>query len=116
MTTDPTALAREVLEAQAAFDRDAEDAAHYGEVCDRLNEVVDRAAPALARAVIELTARLDAERFAHANTGVKVKNVEALVGRLFDAEADPMVSRGGVFISRLVAAHLIRAALNGDRT
>ena len=50
--TRPTALAREVLEAQDAFDRDAEDAAHYGEVCDRLNEVVDRAAPALARTVI----------------------------------------------------------------
>lgn len=40
--------------------------------------------------------------------------VEALVGRLFDAEADPMVSRGGVFISRTGAANLIRAALNGE--
>ena len=57
-------------------------------------------APDLARAVIELTA--------------KVERVEALVGRLFDAEADPMVSRGGVFISRTGAANLIRAALNGE--
>ena len=101
---DPLTLAREVLET-----------AHEDEtvtVCS----VPDNKVAALAHAVIDLTAQLDAERFAHANTAVKVKNVEALVGRLFDAEADPMVSRGGVFISRLVAAHLIRAALNGDRT
>lgn len=65
---DPVVLAREVLEAQAVFDRDVEDAAHYGEVCDRLNEVVDRAAPDLARAVFELTA--------------KVERMEALADRL----------------------------------
>ena len=57
-------------------------------------------APELARAALDLTA--------------KVERVEALVGRLFDAEADPMVSRGGVFISRTGAANLIRAALNGE--
>ena len=57
-------------------------------------------APDLARAVIDLTA--------------KVERVEELAGRLFDAEADPMVARGGVFISRAGAANLIRAALNGE--
>ena len=59
-----------------------------------------REARTLARAVIELTE--------------KVERMEALVDRLFDAEADPMVSRGGVFISRAGAANLIRAALKGD--
>ena len=50
MTTDPTALAREVL-----------DAAHEDEtitVCT----IPDNKVAALARAVIELTARLDAYR------------------------------------------------------
>ena len=49
-----------------------------------------------------------------ANAALAADRVEALVGRLFDAEADPMVSRGGVFISRAGTASLIRAALNGD--
>ena len=111
MSTDPTALAREVLDDELEWG--ALDPGHHPEGRAAVYRMANHA-PALARAVIELTARLDAERFAHANTGVKVKNVEALVGRLFDAEADPMVYRGGVFISRLVAANLIRAALNGE--
>lgn len=120
MSTDPTALAREVLEAQAAFDRDAEDAAHYGEVCDRLNEVVDRAAPTLARAVIDLTAERDAYR--EENTCLRedraraeidltdmVERMEALADEL-DREASehmdrPVYSRSGT---------RIRAALNED--
>ena len=57
-------------------------------------------APELARAALDLAA--------------KVERVEALVGRLLDADADPMVSRGGVFISRTSAAKVIRAALNGE--
>ena len=56
------------------------------------------AAPTLARAVIDLTARLDAERFAHANTAVKVKRVEALADRLDDGHL----------------RYLIRTALNGE--
>ena len=83
---DPVALAREVL-----------DLTHEDEtvtVCS----VPDNKVAALARAVIDLTARLDAERFAHANTAVKVKNVEALADRLDDGHL----------------RHLIRSELNGD--
>ena len=56
------------------------------------------AAPTLARAVIDLTARLDAERFAHANTAAKVKRVEELADRLDDGHL----------------RYLIRSELNGD--
>ena len=49
-----------------------------------------------------------------ANAALAAERVEELAGRLFDAEADPMVSRGGVFISRAGAAALIRTALNGE--
>lgn len=70
------------------------------------------AAPTLARAVIDLTAQLDAERFAHANTAVKVKGAEALADRL-DAEADRVGSRGGAFTARAFATE-IRNALNGE--
>ena len=52
----------------------------------------------LARAVIDLTARLDAERFAHANTAVKVKRIEELADRLDDGHL----------------RYLIRAALEGE--
>lgn len=84
--TDPVTLAREVLEL-----------AHEDEtvtVCS----VPDNKVAALARAVIDLTARLDAERFAHANTAVKVKNVEELADRLDDGHL----------------RYLIRNALNGQ--
>ena len=49
-----------------------------------------------------------------ANAALAADRVEAIVGRLLDADADPMVSRGGVFISRTSAAKVIHAALNGD--
>lgn len=102
MSTDPTALAREVL-----------DLVHEDEtitVCS----IPDNKAAALARAVIELTAELGAYREENTRLREERARMEALEDRLFDAEADPMVSRGGVFISRLVAANLIRAALNGE--
>lgn len=72
-----------------------------------------------ARAVIELTAQLDAERFAHANTGVKVKRVEALADGL-EREADKLGDSGSGLavhsgsVKGRVAAR-IRAALNGER-
>ena len=99
---DPVTLAREVLDAVKAMDDTPgtlylDGPTHEHE--EAAGAILD-AAPALARAVIDLTA--------------KVARVEALVGRLFDAEADPMVSRGGVFISRAGTASLIRAALNGE--
>ena len=66
------------------------------------------AAPALARAVIDLTAQLDAERFAHANTAATVKNVEALADKL-DREASEYLGRP----VHSQAGDRIRAALNG---
>ena len=54
----------------------------------------------------------EARTLAHA--ALAAGRIERLADRLFDAEADPMVSRGGVFISRTGAANLIRAALNGE--
>lgn len=65
----------------------------------QLQEFQDRAAaaPALARTVIDLTA--------------KVERVEALAD-LLDDEANRMGSRGGAFTARAFAAE-IRAALSG---
>ena len=54
----------------------------------------------------------EARTLAHA--ALAAGRIERLADRLFDAEADPMVSRGGVFISRAGTASLIRAALNGE--
>ena len=65
--------------------------------------------------VADLTARLDAERFAHANTAVKVKNVEDLADRL-DNEAAYEASRGDTWDATCIRAEArrIRRALNGD--
>ena len=103
MSTDPTALAREVL-----------DAAHEDEtitVCS----IPDNKVATLARAVIELTARLDAERFAHANSAMRIKCVEALAEK-YETTARGMGagSYGGALAAKIARA--IRAALNGDNT
>lgn len=78
-----------------------------------MSEKVERrllsAAPVLARAVIDLIAQLDAERFAHTNTAVKVKRVEELADRL-DREASEALGRP--VCSQ--AGDRIRAALNGE--
>ena len=71
---------------------------------------------AAADAIVDaLTARIDAERFAHANTAVKVKNVEALADRL-DNEADYEASRGDTWDATCIRAEArrIRRALNGE--
>ena len=75
-------------------------------------------APDLARVATDLTAQLDAERFAHANTAVKVKRVEELAERL-EREADVLNdSRSGLAVhagsvkERTVAR--IRTALEGE--
>ena len=75
-------------------------------------------APDLARVATDLTAQLDAERFAHANTAVKVKRVEELAERL-EREADALNdSRSGLAVhagsvkERTVAR--IRTALEGE--
>ena len=88
MTEWTNALAREVLELA------------YEDETVTVCSVPDNKVAALARAVIDLTARLDAERFAHANTAVKVKNVEALADRLDDGHL----------------RYLIRNALNGENS
>lgn len=66
-------------------------------------------APDLARVAIDLTAQLDAERFAHANTAVKVKGAEALADKL-DREASEYLGRP----VHSQAGDRIRAALNGE--
>ena len=70
-------------------------------------------------AVADLTAQLDAERFAHANTAVKVKRMEELADRL-EREADVEREKPnrtphdyGWDDACTVAAYRIRAALNG---
>ena len=77
-------------------------------------------APDLARVATDLTARLDAERFAHANTAVKVKRMEELADRL-EREADVEREKSnrtphdyGWDDACTVAAHRIRTALNGE--
>lgn len=65
-------------------------------------------APDLARAATDLAAQLDAERFAHANTAVKVKRMEALADKL-DREASEYLGRP----VHSQAGDRIRAALNG---
>ena len=93
--TDPVDLAREALDTTEYLDAIPSVApVARTQVMISLAE----AAPDLAHAVIDLTARLDAERFAHANTAVKVKRVEELVDRLSDGRL----------------RYLIRAALNGE--
>ena len=83
----------------------------------QLQEFQDRAAaaPTLVRTVIDLTAQLDAERFAHANAAVKIKRVEDLVGRL-EHEAAYEASRGDTWDATCIRAEArrIRKALNGE--
>ena len=66
-------------------------------------------APDLARVATDLTAKLDSERFAHANTAATVKRVEELADRL-DAEAELVGEYGGTITAYTAE---IRAALNG---
>ena len=69
-------------------------------------------------AVADLTAQLDAERFAHANTAVKVKRVEELA-EMLELESDELskfdsaLSNHAAMVKARTAAR-IRTALNGD--
>ena len=74
-------------------------------------------APDLARVATDLTAQLDSERFAHANTAVKVKNVEALADDM-DHDADLLDQTDDLRLHLIAATHRedatrLRAALNG---
>ena len=102
MTTDPAALAREVL-----------DAAHEDEtitVCT----IPDNTAAALARAVIELTARLGAYREENTRHRERIARVEVLAD-LYDANARLEMRGGDVSesINTRAIADRIRTALNG---
>ena len=112
-----TDLAREVLAAEKVMDDTPgilylDGPTHEHE--EAAGAILD-AAPDLARAVIDLTARLDAERFAHANTAVKVKRIEELSDRL-EHEAAYEASRGDTWDATCIRAEArrIRRALNGD--
>ena len=102
LPTDPTALAREVLEREerlSAYTYSIPLAAQASWDATRSEQV--RSAPALAHAVIELTA--------------KVKRVEDLVDRL-EHEAAYEASRGDTWDATCIRAEArrIRKALNGD--
>ena len=104
MTTDPVTLAREVLET-----------AHEDEtvtVCS----VPDNKAAALARAVVELTAELDAYREENTRFREQAARVKALADRLDAAAADDFdgVSGTSVSLVKYETAKAIRAALNGE--
>ena len=67
--------------------------------------------------VADLTARLDAERFDHANTAVKVKRVEALADDM-DHDADLLDQTDDLRLHLIAATHRedatrLRTALNG---
>ena len=103
MSTDPTALARKVL-----------DAVHEDEtvtVCT----IPDNKTATLARAVIELTAELDAYREENTRHRERIARVEVLAG-LYDANARLEMREGDVSesINTRATADRIRTALNGD--
>lgn len=98
---DPVELAREVL-----------DMAHEDDtitVCT----IPDNKAAALARAVIDLTGRLDAERFAHTSTAVKVKRIEELA-EMMERESGIRRDRGDYPNEMGVSAGDLRRVLNGE--
>ena len=102
MSTDPTALARKVL-----------DAAHEDEtvtVCT----IPDNKAAALARAVISTAAELDAYREENTRYREQRARVEALADQ-YDANARLEMREGDVSesINTRATADRIRAALNG---
>lgn len=74
---------------------------------------------AAADAIVDaLTARLDAERFDHANTAATVKRVEALADDM-DHDADLLDQTDDLRLHLIAATHRedatrLRAALNGD--
>ena len=98
MSTDPVTLAREVLDDERAWA--ALDPGHHPESQAAVYRLAN-AAPTLARAVIELTA--------------KVKRVEDLVDRL-EHEAAYEASQGDDWDAVCIRSEVrrIRRALNGD--
>ncbi|MCV7708663.1 hypothetical protein M3C81_000685 [Micrococcus luteus] len=98
MSTDPVTLAREVLDDERAWA--ALDPGHHPESQAAVYRLAN-AAPTLARAVIDLT--------------TKVERMEALADRL-DVVANELEADGedGYADAARTDAHSIRAALNGE--
>ena len=117
---DPVTLAREVLDAVKAMD-DTPGTLYLDGPTHEHEEAAGAilaTAPDLARTVIDLTAQLDAERFAHANTAATVKRVEALADDM-DHDADLLDQTDDLRLHLIAATHRedatrLRTALNGD--
>lgn len=115
--TDPTTIAREVLEHEerlSAYSYSIPLAAQASWDADRSEQV--KAAPDLARAVIELTAELDAYREENTRLREQAARVKALADRLDAEAADDFdgVSGTSVSLVKYETAKAIRAALNGE--
>ena len=108
-----TAMLRAAFDAGQKYQDDLEDDTIRNIMQDVHHLRVER--DAADNVVADLTARLDAERFAHANTAVKVKGVEDLADRL-EHEAAYEASRGDTWDATCIRAEArrIRRALNGD--
>ena len=109
-----TSLLRAAFDAGQKYQDDLEDDTIHSIMKDVHHLRVER--DAADNAVTDLTAQLDAERFAHANTAVKVKGVEALADRLSAEAADDFdgVSGTSVSLVKYETAKAIRTALNGE--
>ena len=109
---DLTEYARAAFDAGQKYQDDLEDDTIRNIMKDVHHLRVER--DTADNAVADLTAQLDAERFAHANTAVKVKGVEDLADRL-EHEAAYKASRGDTWdaVCLRAEADRIRAALNG---
>ena len=113
MSTDPTTLARQVLDIHDAWGKTIAGSDECARASDAFTSALRRNGVDLARAVIELTARLDAERFAHANAAIRIKCVKALAEKYETTARDMGAgSYGGALAAKI--AQEIRTALNGD--
>ena len=110
MSTDPIALAREVLDIHDAWGKTNAGSDECARASDAFTSALRRNGGDLARAVIELTARLDAYREENTRHREKIARMEALADEL-EATAQPGTFTGG---RQLYCAHRIRTALNGE--
>ena len=120
MTTDPTALAREVLDDELGWEVKPGDLMHPEDKAATYR--LANAAPVLARAVIELTAERDAYREGNMRLRemrARTKALADLLARQAAWERNPpagtMPDTASLYADGLEeAAARIRAALNGD--
>ena len=105
-------LAREVLDDELEWG--ALDPGHHPEGRAAVYRMANHA-PALARAVVELTAELDAYREENTRHREKIARVETLADQ-YDAEARLEMREGDVSesINTQATSDRIRAALNGE--